>query len=153
MEPYRLPRPNAPFVQGNGAPTVEWYNWLRGFENLFNSSDAGLQAQITQIAYALGSPDGTVANIPPIDTNGLPTSTMVVGQNSIVSFGTLADGLVSLSLAGDVATPGPDKHYATDALGVKGWHAAPAPATQSNRITADGNFRVTTTSALRVTAP
>lgn len=122
MEPYRLPRPNAPFVQGNGAPTVEWYNWLRGFENLFNSSDAGLQAQITQIAYALGSPDGTVANIPPIDANGLPTSTMVVGQNSVVSFGTLADGIVTLTLQGDQSSPGESYYYGTNGLGAKGWH-------------------------------
>lgn len=126
-EKYRLPQPNAPFVKSNGAPTVEWFNWLRAFENLFEASDSGLQAQITVIAYALGSPDGTVANIPPFNEGFLPTTTVVRGENSVVAFGTLANGLVVFTLINDIGSPGNSYYYGTDALGVKGWYLLPVP--------------------------
>lgn len=121
-EKYRFPKPNAPFVQSSGEPTVEWYNWLRSLENLFEASDSGLQAQITAIAYALGSPDGTVANIPPLNDDFLPTDTNVRGENSIVNFGTLASGLVVLMLENDTDAPGNTYYYGTNELGEKGWH-------------------------------
>lgn len=127
VDKYRFPQPNAPFVQSNGAPTVEWYNWLRSFENLFEASDAGLQAQITAIAYALGSPDGTVANIPPFNENFLPATTVVRGENSVSSFGTLANGLVVFTLLNDVGSPGNSYYYGTDSSGIKGWHLLPEP--------------------------
>lgn len=122
VDKYRLPQPNAPFVQSNGAPTVEWYNWLRSFENLFEASDAGLQAQITAIAYALGSPDGTVGNIPPFNEDFLPKTTVVRGENSVASFGSLANGLVVFTLLNDAGSPGNSYYYGTDNGGVKGWH-------------------------------
>lgn len=122
VDKYRLPQPNAPFVQSNGAPTIEWYNWLRSFENLFEASDSGLQAQITEIAYALGSPDGTVGNIPPFNEDFLPTTTVVRGENSVASFGSLANGLVVFTLLNDLVSPGNSYYYGTDDAGVKGWH-------------------------------
>ena len=149
---FRLPKPQANFLERTGYPTTEWYNWLKKLDSLFTAGDAGLQAQITQIAYILGSPDGTVANIPPFDQNYLPLDTIVRGAVSLTYSGTLAGGQVVLTLLNDQESPGNSYYYGTNELGVKGWWPVPQPVLESNRITADGNFRVTTTSALRVTA-
>lgn len=118
-----IPRQQSAFLERSGYPTSEWYNWLRKLEDLFTTGDTGLQAQITQIAYILGSPDGTVANIPPFNTDFLPTDTIVRGEVSLTYSGTLASGQVVLMLVNDSANPGNSYYYGTDALGVKGWHS------------------------------
>lgn len=122
---YRIPRPQSPFLDRRGEPTTEWYNWLKKLDSLFTTGDAGLQAQITQIAYILGSPDGTVANIPPLDQNFLPLDTIVRGEVSLTYSGTLEGGQVILTLVNDSATPGSYYYYGTDAAGIKGWYTLP----------------------------
>lgn len=59
--------PQAPVVDSNGKITPVWFRWL---SELRGNADAGasqadMDAAIAAIATALGSPDGTVANIPP----------------------------------------------------------------------------------------
>lgn len=126
-EPFRIPRPQSAFLTQAGMPQTEWYNFLKGLYDLYQSSDTGVQAQITAIAYVLGSPDGTVANIPPLDLTGLPDTTMVMGLQSVLSFGTLADGQVVLTLLNDQENPGNSYYYGTSDAGVKGWHVLPEP--------------------------
>lgn len=62
-----LPSPQAPVVDSNGKITPIWFRWL---SELRGSADASapqsdVDAAIAAIATALGSPDGTVASIPP----------------------------------------------------------------------------------------
>jgi hypothetical protein len=45
-----------------------WYRWFTELEAARLSGAIGTEA-ITAIAYILGSPDGTVANIPPLSTD------------------------------------------------------------------------------------
>lgn len=110
---YLIPRANAPLSQGGTAPTREWYNFLRGLYQLYESSDASVQAQITELCYKLGSPDGTIANIPP-----LGNITSVTGIDSII-----ANGLnyVQLNLDGDVVTAPALTFYGAITAGSKGW--------------------------------
>ncbi len=112
-----IPNPSQAIAAPNGTPTHSWYNWLLALDALFTASDAGMQAQITAIALALGSPDGTVERIPPLrlDVGN------VIGQASIRSLGLLANGSVFLSLEGDEVTPGTTHYYGTNSSGEKGW--------------------------------
>lgn len=59
----------------------------------------------------------------------VPSSREIRTTGSLTGGGSLeADR--TLSLVNDVVSPGPERHYATDALGVKGWHEV-----RSNRFT------------------
>lgn len=113
-EKYTIPRPNSPFSEGGGNPTRAWYNFLRNLDDLFTASDAGVQAEITELAYKLGSPDGTVANIPP-QTN----IRSVQGLQSVTVSGS---NVLQLALSGDVFAANPTSYYGSDDTGVKGWH-------------------------------
>jgi hypothetical protein len=112
MTDYLIPRPDAAFSKGGTAPTKQWYDFLHGLYDLYQSSDAGVQEEITALCYKLGSPDGTIANIPPI------ASSKVQGIDSIVSNGF---NIVQLRLDGDVLNAEALTFYgAIDALS-KGW--------------------------------
>jgi hypothetical protein len=60
-----LPLQSHPFNAGGPVDPV-WLAWLRTLEQGTASDNAALASQISAIATALGSPDGTVANIPPL---------------------------------------------------------------------------------------
>ena len=60
-----------PINAGGKADTV-WYNWFQQIERLVQASGtdtSDLAEAISQIATALGSPDGSVDNIPPLDNS------------------------------------------------------------------------------------
>lgn len=105
-----------------GCLTPAFYRFLLDLYEA-QAGGADVQAQIRAIALALGSPDGTVANIPDLSFDSfLPKTARVEGNNSIFSQGTLAGGIVSLELENDEFAPLPTSYYGTDALGGKGWH-------------------------------
>jgi len=60
-----LPLQSHPFNAGGPVDPI-WLAWLRTLEQGATANNADLAAQISAIATALGSPDGTVANIPPL---------------------------------------------------------------------------------------
>lgn len=108
-----IPRANAPISNSDGSPTREWYNYLRA--NLSPSGLTTVEGEITVIAEKLGSPDGTVQNIPPISAGGT-----IVAQQSIAAVGAFP-GAVILSLVNDQASPGNTYFYGTSPTGSKGW--------------------------------
>lgn len=112
MADYTIPRANAP-IAGQSAPTIQWYNFLRYLDTRTSSAAGDVQAEITTIAVKLGSPDGTVDNIP---TLGNVSS--VQGKQSIASSGV---GVVQLNLVNDADTVAPVYYYGTDSAGAKGW--------------------------------
>ena len=67
MTVYTLPRANAP-IAGTDAPTIQWYNFLRYLDTRTATASGDVQAEITTIAEKLGSPDGSVDNIPPLSS-------------------------------------------------------------------------------------
>jgi len=144
VNPGLLPNYSAPIDDQGGLATQEW----RDFFLLLADG-----AESEELAAEYAALADRVAALEQDGGRYLPISTVAVGAGSITQTGSLAGGYIAFSLDGDVDSPGPDYHYATDSSGVKGWYEAPIPVVLSNRITADGNFRVTTTSALRVTAP
>jgi hypothetical protein len=54
--------------------------------------------------------------------NASPEDASVQGVLSVVSQGSLANGLVQLHLQGDTAAPGSNYYYGTDATDAKGWY-------------------------------
>lgn len=110
---YTIPKANAPFLDGSPPPRREWYNFLRGLYDLYESSDVNVQAQITQLCYKLGSPDGTIANIP-----GRGNIVQVQGLDSINAMGL---EYVQLALVNDIATAPALSFYGAITAGSKGW--------------------------------
>lgn len=105
-----------------GRCTPAFYRFLLDIYETQASGD--VQEQIRAIAVALGSPDGSVANIPDLSFGAfVPKTTRVEGANSIYTQGTLEGGYVSIELENDEFAPLPTSYYGTDALGGKGWHA------------------------------
>lgn len=113
MTDYTIPRANAP-IAGQDAPTTQWYNFLRFLDTRTSSAAGDVQAEITTIATKLGSPDGTVDNIP-----ALGNVTSVQGRQSIVSSGI---SVVQLRLVNDADVVAPIYYYGTDSTGTKGYN-------------------------------
>jgi len=104
-----------------------------------------------QSVQVIGQPSGGLVNLLLVNDVPNPGFTFHYGTDAVGTKGWYLSSLGSLS---DVdlatATPSDGDALVYDA-GTSKWVPG-AVASQSNRITADGNFRVTTTSALRVTA-
>ena len=111
---YTIPRANAP-IAGEDAPTTQWYNFLRYLDTRTSSAAGDVQAEITTIAEKLGSPDGTVGNIPPLVVG----VSKVRGLQSVVATGL---NIVQLSLINDIETAAPVSYYGSDSTGAKGWN-------------------------------
>lgn len=111
-----FPRADAAMTDGSGRPTRPWYLLLQSLNQ--TASTTGTQEEISAIATVLGSPDGSVANIPPLPEG----SGKVKGIKSVAYVGQLP-GIVQLSLVNDVSAPGKSYAYGTDNTGAKGWHA------------------------------
>lgn len=93
-----LPRIGQDLVENNKA-TAPFYLWFSRIQSALAAgtiTDEAAAAAIAAIATALGSPDGTVANIPPL--NFLPKTTFVHEGVGIDVVGTLAGGGVDVSL-------------------------------------------------------
>lgn len=113
MTNYTIPKPNAPLAEGGTPPRREWYNFLRGLYDLYETSDSTVQAEITALCYKLGSPDGTIDNIP-----SPSTIQRVVGKDSVISNGL---DYVTLNLDGDVLSAPALTFYGAITAGAKGW--------------------------------
>lgn len=113
MTIYTIPRANAP-IAGADAPSSAWYNFLRYLDSRTSTSAGDVQVEITTIAEKLGSPDGTVDNIPP-----LGSVTSVQGMQSIQGSGI---HVVQLRLVNDADVVSAVSYYGTDSAGTKGWN-------------------------------
>jgi hypothetical protein len=113
MTDYTIPRANAP-IAGDDAPTTQWYNFLRFLDTRTSSDSGDVQDEITTIAEKLGSPDGTVDNIPP---QGNVRS--VQGLQSVTAIGA---SIVQLALVNDITIVDPVYYYGTDSTGTKGYN-------------------------------
>lgn len=108
----KLPRPDEPAVDGRGAITRPWRNYLA---SLAAGGDlAGVWEAIREIRAQLGQ------------GGGLPADTNVQGALSVQSDGLLSNGLVRITLINDEVAPAPRSYYGTGADGARGYHALPA---------------------------
>jgi hypothetical protein len=115
-----LPHVREALVDDKRRCTPAFYQFLRA---LSESANLDLAAQVEAIARALGSPDGSVDNIPP-QTAGefLSSATRLLGNHSVQVYGTLEGGLASVALVGDTSEPAPTAYYGTDSDGNKTFH-------------------------------
>lgn len=145
-----LPKGTERLVQPNGTPTTTWYRIFQSFSQLVSISE--VRAFFKALLQKLGSPDGTLENLPPIAVGSyLPTSTRVEGEYSVDYSGTLDSGLVRLSLVNDEFEPGPTRYYGTSSTGVLGYQAVfdaflPGPGITLELDTSDPPTGVTTVS-------
>jgi hypothetical protein len=110
-----LPSAREAITEDGKLATVTFRRWL---ESLGSTASVTAEA-ISAIATALGSPDGSVANIPDQDAG---VSFVINGGGSVAVTGTLESGVFSITLANDSGNPGATYYYGTDATGAKGWH-------------------------------
>lgn len=104
-----VPNASTPITGAGGLPNRVWYTFFSQLRN--GTSDPVARAQIAEILQRLDAlEDGA-------DADGL-----IMGLDSVKVYGTLADGLVSVTLSGDVDKPGNTYLYGTGPDGVKGWY-------------------------------
>lgn len=116
-----LPNVRMPLIDDQGCMTSPFYRYFQNANQSSGQSEAQIQSEIEQIATALGSPDGTVANIPDVNFNDfLSKSTTINGRDAISTSGSLSSGLVTISLLDDVETPPPLSFYGS-MTGSRGW--------------------------------
>ncbi|QWF19310.1 hypothetical protein [Lysobacter capsici] len=117
-----VPKSSERLVQPNGTPTFAWYRVLGRIADLVSLDD--VRAFFRALLVKLGSPDGTLEKLPPIAVGSfLPTSTQVSASYSIDANGTLAGGVVALTLVNDEFEPLPTHYYGTGADGLRGYQA------------------------------
>lgn len=91
-----LPVQTQAVADERGLLTPTWRRWLAELERRVSSSQNGsLASDIAAIATALGSPDGTVANIP----EQANADALIVGLDGILTEGRLSNGRVAVRLA------------------------------------------------------
>lgn len=106
----RFPKSNQPIVDSAGNGTRPWLDYFRNLQSI--DVTVQIEEQIQQILDELAD----------IDTDDfLPSTTNIFGQNSIVTFGTLADGIVLAQLQNDVNTPYAFQYYGVDGSSNRGW--------------------------------
>lgn len=87
-----VPQHNQPAVDADGRLTRAWMGWVQAISRVSGLTSAD---DIAAIATALGSPDGTVANIPPQAVD----DPLIVGLVGIITDGRLSSGRVTVSLS------------------------------------------------------
>lgn len=96
----QLPTHQQAAVDGSGLLTPPWRRYFEALARQLASSGnsaTDVAAQISAIARALGSPDGTVDHIPtPFD----PASVRFLGADGVSVVGSLEEGLVTIRGAG-----------------------------------------------------
>lgn len=98
MTPNTLPKVGQRILDERGYASHPWYAWFGRIQKALDAgaiSDDEAAAAISAIATILGSPDGTVENIPPLAF--LRTTTYVRGADGVQADGSLAAGGVELS--------------------------------------------------------
>lgn len=154
-----LPGARAKLVNSDGTAARDFYVFFRQLE------EAGVSAeQIRELCIKLGSPDGTIANIP--DNSGGIQS--IVGQAPILAAGnTVSLATLSQTVGGALVGIAADRFGRVSQLrpvvagagviidGTSDPAQIEISASSSgtiNRITTDGDFRRTTKNDLRITA-
>jgi len=116
-----LPQSQTSLISQRGVTMAEFYRWFQYIDRAISTNGSNGQNyadQIKAIALALGSPDGTVANIPPQGNQAI-----INGTGSIEVSGTLESGVVNLSLFGDASYPANTSYYGTNTSGKRGFYA------------------------------
>ena len=119
-----LPKSQTALISQRGFTTPEFFRWFQYLDSVVTSNgQAGnnYAAEIKAIAIALGSPDGSVENIPPQGNDAV-----INGGGSIVVNGTLESGVVNITLAYDTNYPGNTQYYGSDGTGQRGWFSISA---------------------------
>lgn len=132
MSGATLPVAKAALVGPGGIAQSYFYSWLQATDYRIKAGAAngsGNAEAIKEIAIKLGSPDGTVENIPPQGN-----SAIINGSGSIQVDGTLSNGVVNLSLMYDTLNPGVTAYYGSDSSGKRGWFAVSAALADSVTI-------------------
>jgi len=115
-----------------GVPTYPFFQYLLNLED-----------RVTSLEDSGGS-------VTPPSGPYLPITSTVTGNNSVVTYGSLAQGLVLVTLDGDVDVPGPSQYYGSDITLTKGWYSISEAFASSSTITksvdADGITSFTTVS-------
>lgn len=114
-----LPKQGEGMVDRNGTPTRSYYTWFNGVDTgLSNAIEKAERAlAIAQaIPPALGSPGGTVRDIPPI-----PAAPRFLSAQSVRVQG--SGGVYTITLDGDVAQPSPMTFFGGGPSGERGFHA------------------------------
>ncbi|QWP74610.1 hypothetical protein J5226_12960 [Lysobacter sp. K5869] len=115
-----FPTSSERLVETDGRPTFAWFRILSRIGDMVSLGD--VKAFFRALLVKLGSPDGTLENLPPVATGSFLTKdTRVEGEFSVDYSGTLESGLVRLSLVGDEEAPLPTSYYGTGPIGEKGW--------------------------------
>lgn len=116
-----LPNVRMPLIDDQGCMTSPFYRYFQNASQSTGPSTTTLQDEINTIATVLGSPDGSVSDIPPIDLNAfLLKTTLVTGLDSVFVSGSLANGQVTVSLLNDSPVP-PSLSFYGCTQGQRGW--------------------------------
>lgn len=137
MSDVTLPSAQAALVGQGGLAQRYFYRWLQATDDRIKdgaATGAGNGEAIKEIAIKLGSPDGSVDNIPPQGN-----SAIINGSGSIQVDGTPANGVVNLSLMYDTLYPGVTSYYGSDSTGKRGWFSVSAALADSVTIDVSTN--------------
>lgn len=130
---YSLPKPTEPLLDQFGKVSVPWYNYLRT-----RFGDGAAEEIIASIEAQIA---GLIARVEALEEG---ESAVISGPESVRVVGTLAGGLVQLTLEGDDRSPPPTYYYGTNAVEVKGFHPVADTIIQSDGITLTVNADGTT---------
>lgn len=132
MSDVTLPRAGVALVGTGGVTEPYYYRWFQAVDDrVKNGASSGNENSeaIKAIAQKLGSPDGSVENIPPQGN-----SAIINGAGSIQVDGTLSNGVVNISLMYDTLNPGATAYYGSDSAGKRGWFPVSAALADSTTI-------------------
>jgi hypothetical protein len=132
MKDVNLPGARVPLIGAGNLTERPFYVWMQSADRFITANTlAGGEAanDIKEIALKLGSPDGTVDNIPPQGVNAV-----INGGGSIQVDGTLESGVVNITLMYDTLLPGPTTYYGADSTGKRGWFPISAALADSADI-------------------
>lgn len=115
---------NSPSLPGIRQPLLEGISASRPYY-LFLQWVATNLSSLSATVDELSAQQGGISISP--DAN-------VTGQNSIKTRGTLAEGIVQVSLQGDVSVAGNTQYYGSDQTGNKGWYAVSSALAGSSNI-------------------
>ncbi len=104
-----LPKAQSKITDPTGIPTREWYNYFRSMLESAEGNPA-LEAQIQAILIRLEA----------LEEGG--TNFQLQGLDSVVIYGTPANGFVKVTLDGDTSEQGGSWYYGSGPDSVKGWY-------------------------------
>lgn len=112
-----------------GLGTIEQGNWIystgSAWVELVINSQSVAANQVTSTPAGTLAATNVQAALNELDTEKVATTRLISGANSVTGGGSLASDQ-TLQLVGDLANPGTNRVYGTDAAGNKGWKPDPA---------------------------